>query len=55
MSRKRQRKKISVKPAKKKHIASVGGLTLHQIGGSLKGFRQRLAKLCNHPRRPQRI
>jgi hypothetical protein len=43
------------KLSKHKPIASIGGLTLHQIGGSLKGFRQRLLKkLCKHPRRPTR-
>jgi hypothetical protein len=43
-----RRKKVQ----KRKPIANIGGLTLHQIGGSLKSFRQRLQKkLCAHPRR----
>lgn len=50
--KKRGKKQVKKRCDSKRPVASAGGLSLHQVGGSLKGFRQRVLKnFCNHPRR----
>lgn len=57
---KQNKKRVTVKRntphvkrrVKRRVVARKGGLVLHRIGGSLKGFRKvQNHKLCGHPRR----